>query len=296
MIAALALAACEHPDNSEEVPYYITENICYIDATAQTQGFSHTPLGLTGGETDVVYTIPIRLKKATTKDVDVYLDLSSDSDLLTADYVRVSALAVTIPAGETEAEVTLSVTNYSVLANTDDAVTANIALTLADVQNAYPAQERNAFKLTVTKSAYTKIVNGSIEEGAELDRSGWTVTNLNNGSITTSLTDNNYYSYLYTEPIYISIDFGDTHKITGFENTCYPYTASYYTFQTMEFSYSLDGETWEDLGTMTDLPAAYYQYFYFPGGYSCRYLRVKMYDGMDDGWGVSTEIFVWAND
>lgn len=291
----LALTACEHPDNTEDVPYYWTENVCYIDGSSVSESLKHTPFGLTG-TADSTYVVKVRLKKAATKDVTCYFDFSTDNTLLPESCLYLSSASVVIPAGKTEAEVRAGITDYSPFAATDDAVNANVTLNLVKVENAYRSEARNSFSISVSKSAYSRVVYGSIDEGAELDRSGWTVTNLNNGATTPKLTDGDYYSYLYTEPVYISIDFGETHKITGFENTCYPYSADYYAFQTMEFSYSRDGETWEDLGTVTGLPAAYYQDFYFPGGYSCRYLRVKMYDGLDDGWGVSTEIFVWAND
>ncbi|MCD8313160.1 MAG: discoidin domain-containing protein [Bacteroidales bacterium] len=296
LLGMFAFTACEHPDNSEEVPYYWTENVCYLDATSVSQSIMHSPLGLVGVEDGTTYTVKVRLKKATDKDVTCYFDLSSDNEILPESSLYLSASTVVIPAGETEKEVEVGIADYSPLASIKDAVSANVTLTLVEVENAYCAEVRNSFSISVSKSAYSRVVYGSIDEGSELDRSGWTVTNLNNGSTTSKLTDGDYYSYLYTEPVYISIDFGAMHKVTGFENTCYPYSSDYYTFRTMEFSYSQDGETWEDLGSVTGLPAAYYQDFYFPGGYSCRYLRVKMYDGMDDGWGVSTEIFVWAND
>ncbi len=280
-VGLFAFTSCEDPDTSETLPYYYRDNMCYIE-TAMNQKLSlfHLSMGLIG-ETDKEFPVKVKLKKAKTSDVTAVLELSSDCEYLTVADIQCPT-TVTIPAGETEAIAALKVLNWEKIAAVNEAVEANITVTMTAVDNEFCAKEQNKFEAKITKEAFSTnnlLVNYEPVEGDWLtNRSSWDVSySRNNGAswnATTDLTDDYYYSYVYTRPIFVRVDLKETKTITGFMTTSYPYSGSSYCPDYVTFKTSMDGQTWETQAEDVAITRTMNLYSRVPAPVSCRYIEL----------------------
>lgn len=281
----LMFTGCEHPDTTEEMPYYYSESIAYLDNIDTHVAVYHSPDGIVNQ--DITMPVTVGVTKTLTNDCRVVLEctVESESEGLTADKI-VLPESVTIPAGEKSVTVQMTVNDWSACAGVTDAASYKVSLKIVEA-SVRISTNMNSTVYTLDKTAMQYTSTDAPSEGSQVATDAYTVSYNTSASRpswrTISLNSSGYYTnyppynYLYTYTyLGLQFDLGSAKTVTAVANFCYPYSTGYnactYTIMT-----SVDGEEWTTYDEGVSLGQNEPQYVSFFTPVSARYVQLHMY-------------------
>lgn len=303
-IAVSAIAGCEHPETEEQLPYYYTENIAYLNKVNKTFDILHIPSGISTENVKMPFTVG--LSKAMTKDLDVKLELAVSGEGLTADNVSfANGDVVTIPAGELTVANELKLSDWKFA--TDNLKAANYELKVrikevAPSADACIAVELNDVTYRINKTACSNVTPGTPSGSLVPDdvRSTWTAkyctdTSDSSWETTTDLT-NDYYQeyYISCNSGYIcaEVDLKETTKMTGLGAT-FAGTQKKYWPTASSIETSVDGTQWTEQMSKTSVTQSRFCNLTFSVPVEARYIRWRFYnDDTQKIWWNEINVYV----
>lgn len=263
----------DEPRNEWLDPYVYIQRERYMEIPNFSLG--HTPFGITGSVEDVFY---IKTNIPAPHDIKGNLILQCDEAYKNS--ITFSNNEFIIKAGETCSEaITVSVSDFQFLENILESYEFGFQVTFGITQANNKVEISKLYKEIdfVVKKTPCRLIDdkGTLDGLTKLDRSGWTLTTDDTGAsnLDKAFDGNNttYVKFSRGTDVGIDIDLGSETAVKALEF----YSPSYiYGFRTVTISYSLKGDTWTEIGTLTyngkqSLPAVLY------GSVPMRYIRMK---------------------
>ena len=275
--ALLAFTGCEHPDTTEELPYYYYEPIAYLENVNTRVAVYHSPDGIVNQ--DITMPVTVGLSKAMTGACTVRVECTVEGEGFTTQNVALpNNGVVTIPAGERSASFTLSIGDWSFCSGVADARSYTISLKIVEASARISTNSNSVvYVLDKTRESYTS--TAAPTEGSQVATDAYTVSYNVKADTWTPIeigTSGRYSRYLYySSYIGLQWDLGSTKTVTAVANVCYPYYTSYntavYTIMT-----STDGQKWTTYDEGLDLAQSEPQYVSFYTPVEARYVRLLM--------------------
>lgn len=276
-------AGCENPQTGETLPYWYTDPIVSIEPTNRSFTILHTPEGLVG--TDAVkMPFSVFLSKSVSEEVRVRLALEIEGDGLSEWVSLADGDTVVIPAGETAADTSLSIPDWSFAQENKAAAEWTLSVRIESVVSgtARISTNLNLAVWQIDKSGYSNIRTDWEPTGTKTQKpdewimsvstdsesSDWQVSDvLMDGFIGTGSVKNEGY-------LGVQIDLGAVETVNGLvanftkSNTCY---------RELSVETSDDGQLWSPQGTVSAAWEAAYQSVTFTEPVETRYIRWHMF-------------------
>lgn len=277
-VSLMLFTGCEHPTTIEELPYYYSESIAYLDDGNSRFTVNHSPDGIVNQ--DLTIPVTVGVTKVLANDCRVVLECTVEGEGFSLQHVVIPGNGVvTIPAGERSATILLSISDWSFCSGVDEARSYTISMKIVEATTRISTNKGSAvYVLDKTSKSYT--TTAAPTEGAQVGTDAYTVSYSVVADAWNPLTidaEGLYPGYLYyANYLGLEFDLGSTKTVTGVANVCAPYGPSYnaavYTIQG-----SVDGQTWTTYDEGLSLEQSDPQYVSFYTPVDARYVRLLMY-------------------
>lgn len=256
--AALGFSSCKDEGASENewnATYAYIQRNDYLILNNSQFSVKHSPAGVVG---DVNITFKMKIQKPATEDITGVLQVVSSGDI-PASVFALSSDRPVIKAGSTESEeITFSLIGKEELAQTQDMLSGNFEIRLAEVQTTNfntvisTNPSLSAIPLSLTKQAYSvnNLELGEPENSTLMDRKTWYVQ-VEEGAQgnPSNLIDGNAYTDVAQDNVgfWISVDFQTPKNITGIRTQ---HWGGGYCPSKIEIFSSDNGIDWKTMGTL----------------------------------------------
>lgn len=225
-------------------------------------------------EEPMAHSFKIALERPAKADVKVTFTTAGLAEQFAADMTLAPA-EVTIPAGATESEEVNWALKDDFLLTTAEKESHVVTLT-ATFECTDPTvkvlEGRNILTFNIDKIPnILKLVDKVADDWTMFDRAGWTATGEGGYGTPSNVLDNDAWSDYYGSgmTLELAVDMKEEKTAVGMVVRYY----SNYASKVARISSSADGETWEELGTLNDLPEQKFHCFQFIVPAKARYLK-----------------------
>ena len=289
-IAVSAIAGCEHPETEEQLPYYYTENIAYLNKVDKTFEILHLPSGVSNENVKMPFSVG--LSKAMSEDLTVKLELAVSGEGLAADnVVFANGSVVTIPAGELTVANELKLSDWKFANDNQKAASYELQIRIKEVApsaDARIAVELNDVTYRINKSACSNVKPGT-PPGTSLSdeiRKTWKVRACLDASdnqwedVPTALTDDIYQIegvQATADYICVEVDLLDVQTLTGVKSSFLGRGASNWPSMS-SLETSEDGVVWTEQMSKTSVEQDRYCNLSFFVPVDARYIRWRFWN------------------